>query len=182
MTTNTCPLHKRARRAACLLLLLLGATFAAGTANVQAHEFKVGSIEIEHPWSRATPPGARTGAGYLALSNAGTTADRLVSAASPVAEKVEVHEMTIVDGVMNMKQVAGGIEIPAGGEARLAPGGFHLMLIGIREPFKQGALVPVTLTFEKAGPVEVELEVGSMGAKEPANDHGHGAADPAQAH
>lgn len=168
-----------ARRGA-MALLLACATFAASSLAAEAHGFKVGSIEIEHPWSRATPPGARTGAGYLALSNSGSEDDRLVSAASPVAEKVEVHEMKIVDGVMNMKQVAGGIEIPAGGEAELAPGGFHLMLIGIKEPFKQGAIVPVTLTFEKAGSVDVELEVGSMGAKEPAHDHG--AADPAHAH
>ncbi|KQQ91031.1 copper chaperone PCu(A)C [Aureimonas sp. Leaf324] len=168
-----------ARRGATALVLAC-ATLAAASMTAEAHEFKVGSIGIEHPWSRATPPGARTGAGYLALSNSGTETDRLVSAASPMAEKVEVHEMTIVDGVMNMSQVAGGIEIPAGGEAALAPGGFHLMLVGIKEPFKQGDMVPVTLTFEKAGSVEVELDVGSMGAKEPAHDHG--TADPAHAH
>ncbi len=178
MTSNAYPFLNRGRMVACLLLI--GATLAAGPKAAHAHDVKVESIGIEQPWSRATPPGARTGAGYLALSNSGTEADRLVAAASPMAEKVEVHEMKIVDGVMNMKQVAGGIEIPAGGEAELAPGGFHLMLIGIKEPFKQGAMVPVTLTFEKAGSVEVELDVGSMGAKEPAHDHG--TADPAHAH
>ena len=99
-----------------------------------------------------------------------------------MAEKVEIHEMKIVDGVMNMKQVAGGIEIPAGGEGKFAPGGFDLMLIGIKEPFREGATVPVTLTFEKGGPVEVELEVGSRGAKEPVHGHGHDAADEAHVH
>ncbi|WP_279482954.1 copper chaperone PCu(A)C [Aureimonas sp. SK2] len=161
-------------------LLFAGVALAVAPAASEAHEFKVGSIAIDHPWSRATPPGAKTGAGYFALSNAGPEADRLVSAASPVARKVEVHEMKIVDGVMSMKPVEGGLEIPAGGDVALAPGGYHLMMMGIEEPFKEGTMVPLTLVFEKAGSVEVELEVGSMGAKAPA--HGHGAGEEAHAH
>lgn len=138
-----------------------------------AHGFKAGSIEIGHPWSRATPPGARTGAGYLTLSNAGSADDKLVSASSPSAEKVEVHEMSITDGVMNMRRVD-GLAIPAGGSAALAPGGYHLMLMGIKAPFKEGQMIPVTLTFEKAGSVEVQLQVDKMGATGPAHDHAHG--------
>ncbi|MBB3935096.1 copper chaperone PCu(A)C [Aureimonas phyllosphaerae] len=130
-----------------------------------AHEYKVGSIEIGHPWSRAMPPGARTGVGYLVLKNDGTNADRLVSVSSPAATSVEVHDMSITDGVMTMRKVEGGLDLTPGSEAKLAPGGLHLMLVGVKEPFKEGQMVPLDLTFEKAGTVEVQLKVDAMGAK-----------------
>lgn len=150
-------------------------------AAASAQGYKLGSLEIGHPWSRAMPPGARTGVGYLTVANHGAQADRLVSAASPAADKVEVHDMSITDGVMTMRRMEGGLDIPAGGEAKLAPGGLHMMLVGVKQPFREGEMVPVHLTFEKAGTVEVQLEVGAMGAKgapdapAPAGGHeGHG--------
>ncbi len=161
-----------ARRGATALVLAC-ATLAAASMTAEAHEFKVGSIGIEHPWSRATPPGARTGAGYFVLTNTGSADDKLVSASSPAAEKVEVHEMSIKDGIMNMRRVD-VLTIPAGGTASLSPGGYHLMLMGLKAPFKEGQMIPVTLTFEKGGPVEVELQVDKMGATGPA--HGAGEA------
>ncbi len=136
---------------------------AAGPAS--AHGYKAGSIEIGHPWSRAMPPGARTGAGYLTLENKGAEADRLVSASSPAAADVSVHEMSMTDGVMTMRAIEGGLAIPAGGETTLAPGGLHLMLTGVKEPFREGQMVPLTLVFEKAGRVDVELKVDAMGAR-----------------
>ncbi|WP_062116182.1 copper chaperone PCu(A)C [Aureimonas sp. AU40] len=149
--------------AATLVLGSLGALSPAA-----AHGFKLGAIEIEHPWSRATPPGARTGAGYFGLVNSGPGEDKLISAASPAAEKVEIHEMSITDGIMNMRRVD-GLAIPAGGKAALAPGGYHLMLMGLKAPFKEGQMIPVTLTFEKAGSIEVQLQVDKMGATGPAH-------------
>ncbi len=154
---------------------------AAIAAPASAHGYKLGSLEIGHPWSRAMPPGARTGVGYLTLANHGAEADRLVSASSPVAAEVQIHELAINDGVMTMRQLDGGLEIPANGEAKLAPGGLHMMLVGVKQPFREGEMVPLTLTFEKAGTVEVQLKVDAMGAKgapAAAEDHsghaGHG--------
>jgi copper(I)-binding protein len=153
---------------------LLGATVAVGLAlamspsGALAHDYKVGAIEIAHPWSRATPPGAATGAGYLGLTNGGTEADRLVGLSSPVAAKVEVHQMSVTDGIMKMGAVEGGLDIPAGGTVALQPGGYHLMLMGLTRPLVEGERVPVTLVFDKAGPVEVELAVDKIGARAPA--------------
>ncbi|WP_152045153.1 copper chaperone PCu(A)C [Aureimonas psammosilenae] len=129
-----------------------------------AHEFKAGSVEIGHPWSRATPPGAKVGAGYLTLKNEGSTPDRLVSATSPASAKVEVHEMAVKDGVMTMRPVTGGVEIPPGQTVAFKPSSFHLMLTDLKAPLKTGDKVPLTLIFEKGGAVEVYLQVEKMTA------------------
>ncbi|MCK0209618.1 copper chaperone PCu(A)C [Starkeya koreensis] len=147
---------------------------------VLAHGFKVGEIEIGHPWSRVTPAGAKVAGGYLSLHNEGKEADTLVSATVEIAEKAEIHEMSVKDGVMTMRQLANGIEIPAGGEVKLAPGGFHLMLMGLKQPLKEGETFKGTLTFAKAGTVDVVFKVeGMAGPKDaPAADahsHEHGA-------
>lgn len=128
-----------------------------------AHEFKVGSLEIDHPWSRATPAGAKVAGGYLAVSNEGASPDRLVSVASDISQKAELHEMAVKDGVMTMRPVQGGLEIPAGGKVLLAPGGYHLMFIGLKRQPKQGESFSATLTFEKAGAVTVDFAVEGMG-------------------
>lgn len=150
----------------------LAAIAALSPLPAAARDFKVGAIAIGHPWSRATPPGATTGAGYFALFNNGPEADRLVKVSSPVAPMAAVHRMAVRDGVMTMKPVEGGIEVPAGGRLALEPGGDHLMLMGLAKPFVEGETVPVTLFFEKAGAVEVQLQVSKMGASAPADDAG----------
>jgi periplasmic copper chaperone A len=132
-----------------------------------AHGYKAGTLEISHPWSRETPPAATTGVGYLSIHNSGTEADRLVSIETAAAQKVEVHESTVENGVAKMRAV-GPLEIPAGGDVTLKPGGLHLMMVGLKEGFAEGERVPATLVFEKAGRVDVEFEVDSMGAKGPA--------------
>ena len=129
-----------------------------------AHEITLGALEIGDLWTRATPPGAPTAGGYLTVTNNGSQPDRLVSASTPLAGKTELHVMETKDGVMTMRPVAGGIEIPAGGTVTLAPGGFHLMFIGIKEPLTEGGQMPVTLTFEKAGSVDTYLHVIAIGA------------------
>jgi len=139
-------------------------------AGASAHDYKLGSLEISQPWARATAPTAPAGGGYLAITNKGTTPDRLVSASSPAAQTVQVHEMKMEGNIMRMREVEHGLEIAPGATVTLAPGGFHLMMMGLKGPFKQGTTVPVTLVFEKAGRIDVELDVGGMGATQAPND------------
>lgn len=144
------------------LLLLLASPVAF------AHEiFTLGSLEISGGFSRATLPNAPVGAGYLTITNKGTTDDTLVSASSPVAGMTQIHEMKMEGDVMKMNEVEGGLVIPAGGSVMLAPGGFHIMFMDLKEPLVEGATFPVTLTFATAGTIEIQLVVGSINADEP---------------
>ena len=138
-----------------------------------AHEYKIGSIEIEHPWARATPPGAAVGGGYVEITNDGDTADRLVSATAEIAGRVEIHEMKVEDGVMKMAPLPDGLPVPAHESVKLAPGGYHIMFMDLKGPLVKGAKVAGTLTFEKAGTVKVEYAVEAIGAKSP-DETGHG--------
>jgi len=149
--------------------LLIG----SGLSSAFAHSVEAGSLSLTDLWTRATPPGAPTGAGYLTITNHGTEPDRLVSASTPSAEKGEIHEMTVKDGVMTMRPIDKGVEIPAGGSITLAPGGFHLMFTGLKESFADGGKLPVTLTFEKAGTVETFLHIMPIGSKGPGGAEGH---------
>jgi copper(I)-binding protein len=132
-----------------------------------AQGYKVGSLEITQPWARATAPSAPAGGGFLKITNTGATADRLVSVSSPAAALTQIHEMKMDGNVMRMREVEKGLDIPAGGSVTLAPGGLHLMLMDLKGPLKQGTRVPVTLVFEKAGKIDVELSVEAMGAQAP---------------
>jgi uncharacterized protein YcnI/copper(I)-binding protein len=127
----------------------------------------VGDLKISSAFSRAMLPGQPTGGGYFTITNSGTQADRLVSASSSVAGAVSLHSMTMDGNVMQMRPVPDGIEIPAGGTVTLDPNGLHLMFEKVTAPFKAGDVVPVTLTFAKAGKVELALKVGAIGAKGP---------------
>ena len=145
--------------------------FLAGTAL--AHDFKVGEITIDHPWARPAAQG--NSAAYLVIQNAGP-ADRLVSAATDVAGAVELRSTTIdAQGVGRMVQVQ-AIDVPQGAEAKLAPGGLHIRLVGLKQPLAEGQEFPLTLTFEKAGAVTVEVAVektASHGATgEGSHNHG----------
>ncbi len=133
---------------------------------------KVGSLTLEQPWSRATPGGAKVGGGYLRITNTGTAPDRLTGGSFPLASRVEVHEMRLDGDVMRMKPVEGGLEIKPGATVELKPGGLHLMFVDLKEPLKEGQIVKGTLTFEKAGPVEVEYTVRGLGGAAPA-EHKH---------
>ncbi len=124
-------------------------------------------IGIKQAWSRATPKGAQVAGGYLTIENRGAVGDRLISAASTAAAKVEIHEMTTFDGIMMMRPVDGGLAIPPGTSVTLAPGGSHLMFIGINAPFDEGARISAVLMFEKAGKIDVTFDVGGVGAKGP---------------
>jgi len=142
----------------------LAAILGSGMGHAQQ---SANSILIEKPFSRATPAGAKVGVGYMTITNKSATADRLVSASSPAAAKVEVHEMSMQDNVMRMRELSRGLPIDGGKSVSLAPGGYHLMLMGLKAPLKQGDKVPVTLNFEKAGKVDVTLDVEGIGAQQP---------------
>jgi copper(I)-binding protein len=136
--------------------------------------FGSGAIAIEQPWSRATPAGATVGGGYLRVTNTGREPDRLIGGTFPLAARVELHEMSMADNVMRMKQVTGGLEIKPGESVELRPGGYHLMFVDLREGLKDGQMVKGTLVFEKAGPIEVEYQIrGMAGAAAPAAHQHH---------
>ncbi|MBR1120670.1 copper chaperone PCu(A)C [Bradyrhizobium lablabi] len=152
---------------------VLASLFAA---SAQAQEVKAGDLVISQAWSRATPGGAKIGGGYLTIDNKGNAPDRLVSVAGDVAGKIEIHEMAMNNGVMTMRPLDKGLPIEPGKTVKLAPGGYHLMLMDLKNPLKQGDKVPLTLEFEKAGKVNVALDVQGVGAQAPAagGDHsGH---------
>jgi copper(I)-binding protein len=130
---------------------------------------------ISHAWSRATPNGAKIAGGYLTIENKGTAVDRLVGGRGGSAGKVEVHEMAMNNGVMTMRPLDQGLAIEPGKTVKLAPGGYHLMIMDLKVPLKQGDKVPVTLEFEKAGKVNLSLDVQGVGAQAPsgAESGGH---------
>lgn len=125
---------------------------------------KPDTLAIESPWARATPPGAPVAGGFLTLRNTGQADDRLLSATSPDAGKVEIHEMRMDGGVMRMRRIDDGLPIAVGGTLALAPGGYHLMFIGPKHPFVAGQTVTATLRFEHGGERTVRFDVRAMGA------------------
>jgi copper(I)-binding protein len=142
-------------RAAILLL-----SIAAGLASTaQAHSFKLGDIEIGHPYSRPTVPGQPAAVAYLALENKGDAGDRLVSVSSPISKSGEIHTMAMDNNIMRMREV-GTLELKPAEKIAMTPGaGYHLMLIGVKQPLKAGDKFPLTLTFEKAGKIDVTVNV-----------------------
>jgi copper(I)-binding protein len=143
---------------------MLAATIWFGPVCAQT---KIGDLQIDRPWSRATPAGAKVGAGYLVITNTGTAPDRLTGGSSPAAAKIELHEMAMKDNVMTMRPMTGGLLIEPGKSVTLAPGGYHIMFEGLKSPLKQGGKVKATLEFEKAGKVDVTFDVQAVGAQGP---------------
>lgn len=149
---------------------LLSTTLAA---SALASEATVGDITVRDAWTRATPPNAMAGGGFLIITNNGASDDKLVAASAPVTERTELHEMAVIDGVMKMREMEGGIPVPAGATVELKPGGLHVMFMDIKQPLKEGETLPITLTFEKAGTVTVDMPIAKIGAKEMNHDmHG----------
>jgi periplasmic copper chaperone A len=150
--------------------LILATAVSLLAMPAMAQDYKVGSLEISTPWTRATPPSARTGGGFMTITNKGTTADRLVSARSNASDKVEIHEMRMDGNVMRMRELSKGLEIPPGATVMLKPGSYHIMFMELKAPIAKDAKVPLTLVFEKAGSIDVQLTAEAMGAM----PHGHG--------
>ena len=122
-----------------------------------------GDLSIKHPTLRATAPGAKVGAGYAIISNAGQTDDRLIEVRAKFAKRVELHEMKMQDQVMKMSPLANGVAAPAGQTVKLVPGGNHIMFMGLEGPLKAGETRKATLVFEKAGPMELTFTVKPIG-------------------
>jgi len=132
---------------------------------------KAGGLVIEQPWSRATPNGAKVGGGYVRITNTGATPDRLVGGSFAASGRVELHDMSVSDGIMRMKPVDGGIPIAPGATIELKPGGSHAMFLDLRRPLREGDRVDGTLVFEKAGSVPITYAVRSLGAQNAGEDH-----------
>lgn len=160
--------------------VLLGLSILAGTLSTTAtaNEHAEGTITIDHPWSRPTPPGVPMGVGYMAITNHGDSDVTLVSATTPRANSVSIHETTMKDGTMSMRPLKEGLAIPAGQTVELKPHSYHLMLEKLNGPLKEGESIPLTIRFEGAAEMNVNLDVepldGNMQKKENQMDHsGH---------
>ena len=136
-------------------------------APARAEEVKAGDLVITQAWTRATPKGAKIGGGYLTIENKGTAPDRLIGGSADIAGSVQVHEMSMDNGVMKMRPLENGLAIEPGKTVKLAPGGYHLMMMDLKSPLKKGDKLPITLEFEKAGKVQVSLDVEGVGAQGP---------------
>jgi hypothetical protein len=145
-------------------LALIAGLFAA---PARGEDVKAGDLVVSQAWSRATPNGAKIGGGYLTIENKGSAPDKLIGVSGDIAGKIEVHEMAMNNGVMKMRPLDQGLAIEPGKTVKLAPGGYHLMMMDLKNPLKQGDHVPLTLEFEKAGKVQVTLDVQAIGAPGP---------------
>jgi periplasmic copper chaperone A len=157
-------------------IVVLGTAFALFATAAFPKDYKLGALEIDHPWSRATPKGARTAAGYMVIKNTGSTADHLIGGALAGIASGQVHETVTDGGVIKMRPVSGGLEIKPGESVELKPESFHLMFTGLKAPLVKGQTIKGTVTFENAGTVEVEYAVQGMGVSA-ASDTDHMNAD-----
>lgn len=150
---------------AALLLTAPALTLPGLVETASAHEQTAGDLVLHHAWARATPGGAKSGAAYVEIENKGDQPDKLLGAASDVAAMVEIHTMSMENDMMVMKP-AGVLDIPAHGKVVLKPHGLHIMLMGLKQPLKEGDTFAVTLSFEKAGNVELQVVVDKIDAME----------------
>jgi copper(I)-binding protein len=153
-----------------LLSTIVFAFFFCATGVAAAHDYKVGTLQIVHPWTRATPKGSTVAGGFLKITNNGAAPDRLVGGSSPISGRFEVHEMAMDKGIMRMRMLKDGLVIKPGETVELKPGSFHVMFIDLKEPIKEGERLKGTLEFEKAGKVEVEYVAVAVGAS-PGGEH-----------
>jgi periplasmic copper chaperone A len=139
-----------------------------------AHDYKVGDLKIEHPWTRATPGGAKVAGGFMKITNTGKETDRLTGGSADIANVFEVHEMAMEGNVMKMRALVKGLEIKPGQSIELKPGSYHVMFIDLKNPIQEGKPFKGFLTFEKAGKIEVEYKIEKMGTTKAGNgEHKH---------
>lgn len=141
--------------------------FVSMLSGSYAADVTVQALTLSDAWVRSSVPGQVNGAGYVKIQNKGSSSDRLLSATSTAAATVELHTVLTENGVAKMREI-NGLDIPAGKTISMAPGGYHVMFLQIKEPFKEGNVIPVTLKFEKAGEVKVDF-VAKPAAYNPAN-------------
>lgn len=152
--------------AAAITLALVG--------SAQAASYRLGSIEVANPWSRPAAAGGN-GAGFMVITNRGTKADTLKAVETPAARKAEIHLSSMTGGVMRMQRQEAGVEIAPGKAVTLAPGGYHIMLLGLTKQLKSGDKVPATLVFQSGARLKVEFQVAASapGAANPMAGHEH---------
>jgi periplasmic copper chaperone A len=153
-------------------LLILAGMLALLTSRADARDYRIGSIQIDHPWALATPKGAKVGGGYMTITNNGSTPDRLIALSSPAARRLVIHRQTLEGDVSKMRAVEDGLEIKPGETLELRPGGLHIMFEELREPLVEATRVKGTVVFEQAGAVDVEYAVQALG-KQSAPENGH---------
>ncbi len=153
------------------VFLAIVVAIAAGA--VHAEDYKLGTLQVRQPWARATPKGASVGGGYMTITNSGTQPDRLIGGSVDVAGRFEIHQMTMNQGVMQMRPLQQGLEIKAGETVELKPGSFHVMFLNIRQPLTPAQRVKGTLVFEKAGKLDIEYQVVPIGAVPQPAHSGH---------
>jgi copper(I)-binding protein len=141
-----------------------------------ADEFRLGDLTIDHAWARESPPTVTNGAAYMTITNAGVPVDRLLGAQAGVSDRVELHTHLMDEGMMRMRQVD-SIGLESGTSTQLGPGGHHIMFIGLRAPLKAGDHIPLTLRFERAGDIEIQVPVKTMD-EAAAMMHRHGESSP----
>lgn len=160
-------LHRRitARGTAALAALLFTPLLWPGPAA--AADYQLGALKVTQPWARATPKGAASGAAYMTVTNTGTKAMRLRCVSSDAAAKCEIHEMSMDGGVMRMRPVEGGLEVKPNQTVTLKPGGFHMMLTGLKAPLQQGKMLEATLQADGGASARVEFPIEGVGAPGP---------------
>jgi periplasmic copper chaperone A len=155
-----------------LATLLAFSSLQLLASQLHAADYKVGSIQISQPWARATPKGASSGAAYMTVTNSGTTAQHLNCVSSDAATECQIHEMTMDGGVMKMRPVQGGLEVKPGETVMLKPGGFHVMLVGLKGPLQAGKSMDATFKVDDGATVQVEFPVAAIGAPAPGAGQG----------
>jgi copper(I)-binding protein len=148
----------------------------ASVTAIPAHaaDYDLGTIHISDTWSRATPKGATTGAGYMTIANRGSAPDRVSCVLSEASAECQIHSMAMENGVMKMRPVEGGLEIKPGDSVTLKPGGFHMMLVDLKHPLEAGQMLKATLKFDHAGTIDVDFPIAAIGAPTPGSAAGGG--------
>jgi copper(I)-binding protein len=167
MTKLVPPLLLSGPASALAITAALAGAAALASPAAAAGDYDVGSIHISQPWSRATPKGASTGAGYMTLTNKGAAPERVSCVSDDASAQCQIHSMTMEGGVMKMRPVEGGLEIKPGESVTLKPGGNHMMFLSLKHPLEQGGTVKATLKFDHAGTIDVEYPVLAIGAPAP---------------
>lgn len=164
ITTQTCLRGAAVMFAAAALQAAVAGIVAT---PADAADYDAGAMHISTPWARATPKGAASGAGYMTITNSGTTPDTVSCVSDDASVQCQIHSMTMEGGVMKMRPVESGLEIKPGETVTLQPGGYHIMFVNLKHPLEQGQSVKATLKFEHAGAVDVEYPIVAIGAPAP---------------
>jgi copper(I)-binding protein len=148
-----------------LTVLAMGSSQSAPAQAVGSGTYRIGAIVVEAPWSREAPGGVKRAVGYMRITNTGQHPDRLVGGTAATTGRLEVHQSTTSDGLTQMQAIKDGLVIGPGESVELKPGAMHGMLVDLPRGPKAGEIIKGTLMFERAGAIEIEYQVGSVGIR-----------------